>query len=280
MTKEELVTEVLEEATKDMSLPDDLEMTQIKSSLTGKSYKARRVDKKHGGYYEITHDILEKAFLDTQGIECSYKPIKADKEHAVVECTLKYGDKKITKVGEATPKNCKGPIQWNIPVSTAYMRAFDRAMVRLLDFDADRKVYSSMELGMCSYFEGQISRLEYQLKMVDEEVLTIAKNVAEALKKRLTEGTGKSSDEQELAPDKKESEEETVPQAAYCPSKNTILRLGVCKGMTVGEAFADKAKWNAFMRWIADIDYKTSDEETAKQARYFKEYALKTRKEN
>jgi hypothetical protein len=105
---------------------------KIKSRRTNKEYQVEKI----GSVYLINHKTLEEAL---RGVNAEMD-IKSATEHSVVTC--KIGD--IITIGECTPDTVFNDLDKSYPVTLAWLRAFDRASIKYLDFEQD--VYSNKEI--------------------------------------------------------------------------------------------------------------------------------------
>lgn len=92
----------------------------------------------------ITHKTLVEYIAKMDNVRICYKVIKAELEHAVVQCELSCGQYKcyITEIGETT-KETLGKVFANYPVLIAQQMAFDRAVIKFLQFPSN--CYSNLE---------------------------------------------------------------------------------------------------------------------------------------
>lgn len=92
----------------------------------------------------VTHKALVAYVSQMRDIFVEYEVIKAEREHAVVICSLfsKQFDKKQIEFGETT-KETLGKSFSNYPVITAQEMAFDRAAIKLLQLP--NNCYSVLE---------------------------------------------------------------------------------------------------------------------------------------
>lgn len=85
----------------------------------------------------IKHDSLRDVVYNqlnlTKSGSIEYSYIKAEKDHAVVECTINDGNGRVVKeIGEAVPETLNDNIARSYPTLIASQRAFDRAAILLL----------------------------------------------------------------------------------------------------------------------------------------------------
>jgi len=84
---------------------------------------------KHDSLRDVVYNQLN--LTNNGSVEYSY--IKAEKDHAVVECTIDDGKGRVVKeVGEAVPETLNDNIARSYPTLIASQRAFDRAAILLL----------------------------------------------------------------------------------------------------------------------------------------------------
>ena len=105
----------------------------IRSRRTNKEYVVEKV----GNCYLINHKTLEDAM---RGVNVEMDIKSATTEHSVVTC--KIAD--IITIGECTPETTFNELDKSYPVTLAWLRAFDRASIKYLDFERD--VYSNKEI--------------------------------------------------------------------------------------------------------------------------------------
>ena len=95
---------------------------------------------KHDSLRDVIYNQLEKT------VNVKYNYVKAELEHAVVECTIDDGEGRIvTEVGESVPSTLENDIARAYPALIASQRAFDRAAILLLKLPG--KHLSNMEMG-------------------------------------------------------------------------------------------------------------------------------------
>lgn len=85
----------------------------------------------------IKHDSLRDVIYNQLNItetgRIDYNYVKADKDHAVVECTIDDGKGRVVKeIGESVPESLDNQIAQLYPTLIASQRAFDRAAILLL----------------------------------------------------------------------------------------------------------------------------------------------------
>lgn len=103
-------------------------------------------------YFVISHKSLQDIF----DIELSdvlevtkYEVVKDNPSHALFVITIRNKETgfEVTEIGEKKSAKGESEIAQLFPVTSAYTRAFDRAMIRILGLDTDGKIYSNSELG-------------------------------------------------------------------------------------------------------------------------------------
>lgn len=93
----------------------------------------------------VYHSELESFILnDLRGkVHFDFPVIIPSPTDAVVTCSMWDSNQKITAIGEATPKTLSSGVSENFPVTTASIRAFDRAAIRFLGLG---NVHSDQEI--------------------------------------------------------------------------------------------------------------------------------------
>jgi len=99
--------------------------------------------KKTGNLYIIPHSFLNKAAAE-KPVECNFQVVSSELNHAVVLCCLTADGVRIDTIGETTEGTLWTKADREYPVTVAWNRAFDRAMIRYLAFD--KPVFSDKEL--------------------------------------------------------------------------------------------------------------------------------------
>lgn len=96
--------------------------------------------KKYGRRFLVQHSTLEKVAQAHQ-VCFDMAVVASDEKHAAVVCRHETG---IMTIGEATEGSMWTDIDRQYPITIAWNRAFDRAMIRLLSFREE--VYSNKEV--------------------------------------------------------------------------------------------------------------------------------------
>ena len=109
----------------------------IYSKYLQKEIPAERIQ----GMMLIRHSFLEE-FAAEHNVEFTMHVVAAELDHAVVTCKLPG----IYTIGEATEKTMWGKLDHEYPVTVAWNRAFDRAMIRLLDLNVP--AFSNKEINL------------------------------------------------------------------------------------------------------------------------------------
>lgn len=94
----------------------------------------------------INHSNLVQLFNTLENTKINQKCLVANFEHAVYECLIEYNGKVFYQIGEVVKKTQFNDIVRDYPVTIAYQRAFDRAVISLLDFES--KVFSNNEINL------------------------------------------------------------------------------------------------------------------------------------
>lgn len=94
----------------------------------------------HKSLTNIFDVVLRGKFAGT------FEVVKFDKTHSLVKCIIKDLETNFTveELGEKVRVSGEGDIAQQFPVTSAYVRAFDRAMIRILGLEG--KFYSDEEL--------------------------------------------------------------------------------------------------------------------------------------
>ena len=193
---------------------------KIRSRRTNNEYSVEKI----GNVYLINHKTLEDAM---RGVDVAMD-IKSATEHSVVTC--KIGD--IITIGECTPDTVFNELDKSYPVTLAWLRAFDRAAIKYLDFEQD--VYSNKEVSKAVL----VSQLKK--KNTKEE----KKETTQEAKKDVKEETKEQKTEQVI----EKPEVIVQPPKAVEPGKIKVvlhdptekLLFSKWKNFPIGEAMNDK----------------------------------------
>lgn len=95
----------------------------------------------------ITHDTLRRVVREYPRLNITLKPLTLTPQMCVFEATALDTDtgRKETEIGESNPASLKTEISKENPAVMAYYRAYDRALIQLLDLP-EGKVYSNNEI--------------------------------------------------------------------------------------------------------------------------------------
>lgn len=99
------------------------------------------------GLYIILHDTLRRFVRENKRIDITCKPLLLSQTMCVFEATAKDTETGIvcTEIGESNPRNLKNALAKENPAIMAQYRAYDRALIQLLDLP-EGKVYSNNEI--------------------------------------------------------------------------------------------------------------------------------------
>lgn len=95
----------------------------------------------------IAHDTLRRVVREYPRLNITLKPLTLTPQMCVFEATALDTDtgKKEVEIGESNPASLKTEISKENPAVMAYYRAYDRALIQLLDLP-EGKVYSNNEI--------------------------------------------------------------------------------------------------------------------------------------
>lgn len=95
----------------------------------------------------IAHDTLRKVVREYPRLNVTLKPLTLTPQMCVFEATALDTDtgRKEVEIGESNPASLKTEISKENPAVMAYYRAYDRALIQLLDLP-EGKVYSNNEI--------------------------------------------------------------------------------------------------------------------------------------
>lgn len=95
----------------------------------------------------ITHDTLRRVVREYPRLNITLKPLTLTPQMCVFEATALDTDtgRKETEIGESNPVSLKTEISKENPAVMAYYRAYDRALIQLLNLP-EGKVYSNNEI--------------------------------------------------------------------------------------------------------------------------------------
>lgn len=83
--------------------------------------------------HDSLRDVIYNQLKITKNGAVDYNYVKADTDHAVVECIIDDGEGRVVKeIGEAVPQTLENDVARSYPVLIASQRAFDRAAILLL----------------------------------------------------------------------------------------------------------------------------------------------------
>ena len=105
------------------------------------------VDETEDGLCIISHDTLRRCVRENERLSVTCKPLMLNPQMCVFEATATdsiTGFKEV-EIGESNSKNLKSTIAKENPAIMAQYRAYDRALIQLLDLP-NRKVYSNNEI--------------------------------------------------------------------------------------------------------------------------------------
>ena len=125
-------------------------VTKIYSKAYNREFEVEVCPSADGELYNvISHKSLQNLFdIELRGqYESSFEVIKDNPGHCITKCVIKELTTGfvIEEIGEKSKVKGEGEIAQQFPVTSAYTRAFDRAMIRMLGFEG--KFYSDEELG-------------------------------------------------------------------------------------------------------------------------------------
>ena len=87
----------------------------------------------------ISHKSLQNLFdIELRGqYESTFEVIKDNPGHCIVKCSIKELTTGfvVEEIGEKSKVKGEGEIAQQFPVTSAYTRAFDRALIRMLGFE-------------------------------------------------------------------------------------------------------------------------------------------------
>ena len=96
--------------------------------------------------HDSLRDVIYNQLAITKKGAVDYNYVKADTDHAVVECIIDDGEGRVVKeIGEAVPQTLENDVARSYPVLIASQRAFDRAAILLLKLAG--KQLSNCEMG-------------------------------------------------------------------------------------------------------------------------------------
>ena len=121
----------------------------------------------------IKHDSLRDVIYNQLNItetgRIDYNYVKADKDHAVVECTIDDGKGRVVKeIGESVPESLDNQIAQLYPTLIASQRAFDRAAILLLKLSGKQLSAGEMSEFISVDFESAILKNDV---VEDQQVL-------------------------------------------------------------------------------------------------------------
>ena len=212
---------------------------KIKSKRFNMYFEAEIVGKK----YVLPHSSLEK-FATDNNIKTEMSVISPEKNHPLVMCEVQYDKINIKTVGEATENTLWTDTAKDYPVTIAWARAMDRAIIKLLDFD--EMVCSDKEINTRKKKKKTIENwIPSEEPAVPEEYFV--DNIHEIFntqKEDVVEDVPATSEEKPIVK-KAETKEETTPDI----SPDTVILFGKYKGRKFQEITDEEfSKYTAFLR--------------------------------
>ena len=97
-----------------------------------------------GNFYVVKHTDLERIITRLK-VNYRYQNIYCDQNHIVIECTMTIpgSTNNIIELGEIVNETMYSKRAKLYPFTYAYRRAFDRAAIKLLDFDEEHVIADS-----------------------------------------------------------------------------------------------------------------------------------------
>lgn len=117
----------------------------------------------------ITHDTLRRVAREYPRLNVTLKPLTLTPQMCVFEATALDTDtgRKETEIGESNPASLKTEISKESPAVMAYYRAYDRALIQLLDLP-EGKVYSNNEIAKCKHAKSAVKEDQKQQEQAQQ----------------------------------------------------------------------------------------------------------------
>ena len=131
---------------------------EIKSNLLGTNLQ---VEETEDGLFIITHDTLRKLVKENPRLSVKCTALKLETDMCVFEAEAKDNSTGvvITEIGESNALNLKSDIAKENPAIMAQYRAYDRALIQLLDLPVG-KIYSNNEINKPKYKKSAATNVE------------------------------------------------------------------------------------------------------------------------
>lgn len=229
----------------------------------------------------VTHATLRKIVRDNPDISVTWEPLLLSPEMCVFKATAKSGDRMEIEIGESNLLNLKNALAKENPAIMAQYRAYDRAVIQLLDLPSG-KVYSNNEIQGAKY--KKTSTPEEKTSLPEKDAPTVIYNCElrpengnfaifdlesnEYLSKK--DGTHFLYPTEEAAVEalKRREEKRAEKMAAEKVSNvlpdDAVLLFGKFKGMTFGEAKKSE-EFDSFIKQVKNTSTSFGDKEKAAQ---------------
>ena len=192
--------------------------------------------KEINGKYIIKHSELEEIALSNNA-EYDMQIVDTNMTHSVVVCNMTLFGTKVRTVGETTVNTLWNDIDRDYPVMVAWNRAFDRAVIKALEFDVP--VYSNKELNMKNFKQKKAI-------YIPEETVTVSDSSKEEEKEEKQKvETVRSQKEIVSCSPKEEQKDEKQNAPVYC-------LFGSRKGQKVTKVTADTSYLNSLSKYLEE----------------------------
>lgn len=219
----------------------------------------------------LSHDdLLSITFEYPSRFRYQLIPEHISDNHSVYRCIMEDNEtgRQIECIGESTPETLTTQISRNYPSLMAAKRAFDEAMITILQLPG--KFYSNQQI------------------TTDEAKSAEKESIEEIPVNNGIKETIEEPDDAQAAPDADQTaEEESSAEAATDETsaeqeidldnvKDFVMAFSVSKGKSFREVYADKTRWENIKKWLNNVpDMKYNDELRNEQLTYVRKVIAK-----
>ena len=252
-------------------------MTKIYSRTYEKEFEIELCPKEQGENFDV---ISHKSLQDIHDVELrgelttKFEVLNDNPNHSVVKVVISNKDGfAVEEIGEKTKCQADTEIGKSFPTTTAYCRAFDRAMIRILGFVG--KFYSDQELSdkprmikapAMSDLPGEISDVPSDIFSESEEPVTsgtieepeyleVPETVDELPAEETAEISAVEAEVDEFGNPINNSE--AAPEKVKEDPGDFTFKSGQHKGKTIKELYADE-KGRGYLNFVLGGDFTTA----------------------
>lgn len=209
----------------------------------------------------VQHNDLDVFISENPDIKYEMTVVSTDNSHPIVTCRMKAGDNTVMTVGEATEETLWTDAERKYPVTVAWNRAFDRAAIRILDFEMTN-VFSNKEVKIVSEKKTEKKPLEAKPEHTDKkselppvEQKPVAVPVAAEPVNSVPEVNSNRKSSFRTKETEKKKESYLKKKVPYFKDNVTGIdsNTKILFGMWTGKSFAEAAKDINFIRFCEYI---------------------------